>query len=164
MDAAVGVDVPGLNPRDMDIKSRVCRLLANRFPDVISFDRSTTFQNMVLRLEPSSAASFTPALFRATPMDPLRPVASLTSLRRRLSGLVDGLYHFHLLPRLPCPRLFVVDCCDCRRGVFVFDYCDRRRSVFFVDRCDGEASSSKVSFPTSLVRRSTALILRWIPV
>ena len=158
------MDVPGLNPRDMDIKSRVCRLLANRFPDVISFDRSTTFQNMVLRLEPSSAASFTPALFRATLMDPPRPVASLTSLRHRLSGLADGLYHFHLLPRLPCPRLFVVDCCDCRRGVFVFDYCDRRRSVFFVDRCDGEASSSKVYFPTSLVRRSTALILRWIPV
>ena len=79
--AAVGVDVPGLNPRDMDIKSRVCRLLANRFPDVISFDRSTTFQNMVLRLEPSSAAPITPAMDWATLMNPPRPVASLSYLK-----------------------------------------------------------------------------------
>ena len=53
--AAIGVDVPGLYPRNMDINSRLCRLLATRFPDVISFDESTTFQNMVLRVEPSSA-------------------------------------------------------------------------------------------------------------
>ena len=47
--AAVGVDVPGLNPRDMDINSRLCRLLATRIPDFISFDGSTKFQNMNLR-------------------------------------------------------------------------------------------------------------------
>ena len=42
VDAAVGVDVPGLNSRDMDINSRLCRILATRFPDVISFDGPTT--------------------------------------------------------------------------------------------------------------------------
>ena len=83
--AAVGVDVPGLNPRDMDINSRFRKLLTTQFPDFISFDGSTTFQNMVLRLEPSSAAPITPAMARATLTDPPRPIASLASFESSAS-------------------------------------------------------------------------------
>ena len=65
----------------MYINSRLCRLLATRFPEVISFDGSTTFKNIVMRLKPSSADPITPALERVL-IDPPRLVASLTSLRR----------------------------------------------------------------------------------
>ena len=112
-------ELSGLNPRDMDNNSRLCRLLETRFPNAISFNGSTTFQNMVLRLEPSSADPMTTALAQVTLMDPPRPVASLNLCDARLVGLDAERYHSHLFRGCCVFDFYVVDCCDCRCSILV---------------------------------------------
>ena len=79
--AAVGVNVPVLNLRDVDIKSRLWRLLATRFPDGVLFNESSSFQNMFCGSSLRLLLPSRQTLDRATLMDPPRPVASLTHLR-----------------------------------------------------------------------------------
>ena len=145
--AAVGVDVPGLNPQDLDINSRLCRLLAIRFLNGIAFDGSTTFQNMILLLMPASAAPITPALARATLMDPPRLVASLTSLRRPDSR--SGRRSLSFLSSF----VATVSSTSSSSTAVTVGVASSSSTAGAVT----VASSSTVSSPTSRVGRSTAL-------
>uniref|UniRef100_H3GYQ5 Uncharacterized protein n=1 Tax=Phytophthora ramorum TaxID=164328 RepID=H3GYQ5_PHYRM len=54
--ALVGVDVPGLDPRDLHLNARLCRILAERFPKSIELAGSTSPSEITLRIRPVSSS------------------------------------------------------------------------------------------------------------
>uniref|UniRef100_H3H484 Uncharacterized protein n=1 Tax=Phytophthora ramorum TaxID=164328 RepID=H3H484_PHYRM len=58
--ALVGVDVPGLDPRDLHLNARLCRILAERFPESIELASSTSPSEISLRIRPVSSSSQAP--------------------------------------------------------------------------------------------------------
>ena len=53
--AFAGMDAPGLNSRELDLNSRLCRLLSQRFPDVISLGPKAGSQDLSLRIDSVSS-------------------------------------------------------------------------------------------------------------
>ena len=79
-----GVESLGLNPRELELNSRLCRFLAQRFRDVISLGSTVKSQLLSLRIDSVglSSSGVLPSEDRSSLMDPLplgRPLPLSTS-------------------------------------------------------------------------------------
>ena len=65
--AVAGVDTPGLNPRELNLNSRLCRILSQRFPDVISLGPEAVFQVLSFQIDSvgSSSSGISPSEARS---------------------------------------------------------------------------------------------------
>ena len=83
--AITGVDTPSLNHRELDLNSRLCRLLAQQFPEVISLGSAAGSKLVSLWKDSvgSSSSGVSPsedrsALMNPIPLERLLPLLSLS--------------------------------------------------------------------------------------
>ena len=86
--AITGVKAPGLNPRELDLNSRLYRFFAQRLPDVISLGSAAGFQLPSLRISSvgSSSSGVSPSEGRSVLINPIpieRPLPLSPSSKSR---------------------------------------------------------------------------------